>query len=311
MNENVKSDDKKLTDEQIKKLIELASNIKLDELKPRLLKKAKQKFVVPLRTSTKLNLKYLNSNMNGISKETFNLIKQAQDTIKNCHKLLTTNSVTDANILLRASFENLVMGMMIYFDQNVYDEFKNLNIDDTNRNYTKQQTLRNAFRKKLKTIDSELFGLSNTLTKKLLDDFYNKLCLYTHSTLIVNEMVEISKNGDQEVFVVLTKQNVYLVEIMINSCLRYLNNNHFKSRINELYLLIGLFVLVMDLDKNKLSKEYLEKYNEFLYLDINREYIKKNEKDVNNVKELLDEINKEILNNPPAMLMLLEEFTKC
>ena len=69
-------------------------------------------------------------------------------TIKNVHKLIKNKSLVDSNTLIRSAFENLIMGMMIYFDQNVYDEFKKLGLKEEERVFTKQQKLRNMFKAK-------------------------------------------------------------------------------------------------------------------------------------------------------------------
>ena len=96
----------------------------------------------------------------------------------------------DANTLLRSSFENLIMAMMINRDENVYNEFIELSINNQTRCNTKPQTLRNNFRRVLKELDCDIFNeISNTKLKSMLDELYDKLCLFTHSTLIVNAMV--------------------------------------------------------------------------------------------------------------------------
>ena len=64
--------------------------------------------------------------------------------------MIKCNCLVDSNTLLRSAFENLIMGMMIYLDSNVYEEFKKLGMNDEERVYTKQQKLRNLFKAKLK-----------------------------------------------------------------------------------------------------------------------------------------------------------------
>lgn len=106
-------------------------------------------------------------------------------TINNVHKLIKNSSLVDSNTLIRSAFENLIMAMMIYLDSNVYKEFRKLGLKDKERVYTKQQKLRNLFKSKLKIIDKDMFGcISNRQIQKMLDEYYDKLCLFTHSTLL-------------------------------------------------------------------------------------------------------------------------------
>ncbi len=124
-------------------------------------------------------------------------------TIKNVQKLIRNNSLVDSNTLIRYAFENLIMEIMIYLDSNVYEEFKKLGLKDEERIFTKQQKLRNLFKTKLKLINNDMFGdMSNRQIQKLLDEYYDKLCLFTHSTLVVNEMVEVTLNSDEDLFLI-------------------------------------------------------------------------------------------------------------
>lgn len=132
-----------------------------------------------MRIYNKKNLKEL-FNKSEIKKETVNLLEQSSLSLKNVHKLIRNKSIIDANAILRTSFENLIMGIMLSYDENVYNEFINLSIDDKTRKYTKPQYLRNRFRKILKDIDVEMFmEMSNKELKRMLDEFYDKLCLFT------------------------------------------------------------------------------------------------------------------------------------
>ena len=179
-------------EEKLYKLLEFLTKDRLTELKEIFRNLCKSKCIVPLRRSTSKNIKklYLMDDKN-LPKESCNLLNQSYMTIKNVQKLVKNNSLVDSNTLIRSAFENLIMGMMIYLDSNVYEEFKKLGLRDEDRVYTKQQKLRNLFKAKLRMIDKDMFGdMSNRQIQKLLDEYYDKLCLFTHSTLVVNEMVE-------------------------------------------------------------------------------------------------------------------------
>ena len=181
-----------LTDEQIMQLVYLLQKDKLVELKELARKKCKTKFIMVMRKYINKFFKDLENDKEFKRPETVNLLNQTRKTLKNVHKFIKNKEVVDANSLLRSAFENLIMGMMINESEDTYKEFINLSIDDTTRKLTKQQKLRNDFRKVLRKLDGDLFvEMSNKNLKDLLDEFYDKMCLFTHSTIVVNAMIEI------------------------------------------------------------------------------------------------------------------------
>ncbi len=296
-------------EENMKSLLEFTDKGKLNELKDKVKKKCRYKCIIPLRKNNRENLEKLYNNKNDkLPIESVNLLNQVYITIKNIHKLIKNKSLVDSNTLIRSAFENLVMGMMIYFDKDVYSEFKKLGLKEEERNYTKQQKLRNMFKSKLKIIDMEIFGdISNRKLQEMLDEYYEKLCLFTHSTLIVNEMVEVSLNSDEDFFLVISKQNVNFLEILLNCCLKYLSNDK-KNNIRYEYLFISWIIFFDDLDKQKYNKEYLNKYKTLLYEEINQEYLNKNNKKIDLLKSEAKELENLIKNNPNVIIELLENL---
>ena len=320
-------------DELIRKMLEYLTKDKIKELKKIVKEKTQSEFVIPLRNNNKEIIEELyNSTNKELPRESINLLNQAYMTIKNVHELIKNKCLVDSNVLLRSAFENIEMGMMIYFDQNVYDEFKKLGLKDSNdvyikllgieihskkitkerkkniREYTKIQRLTKNFGLKLKEINNEFFGdLSNTTTKNLLLEYYDKLCLFTHSTLVVNQMVEVVLNGDEDFFLVIAKQNVYFLEILLNLCLKHIIKENTISWKFE-YMFFSWLILINDIDKEKYTPEYLSKYKGLLYEDINREYLDKNNNDMKNIQELMKEIERAIWENPVGVIELLEMF---
>lgn len=155
-----------LGEEKFNEFVNLITKEQLDELKEIARIKSKINFVRVLRTH---NFKFINNlyHDKNIKKETINLLNQTNMSLKNVHKLIKNNSIVDANTILRSCFENLIMGMMIYYDENIYSEFINLSIDDTTRKFTKPQKLRNDFRKILRLVDKDFF---NDFSNKQLKD---------------------------------------------------------------------------------------------------------------------------------------------
>ena len=298
-------------EETMSKLIELFTEDKQEVLEETIKQKVKYRFIVPLRKSNTENINMLyKRNYAALPKESINLLNQTYLTIKNVHKLIHKKSLVDSNTLIRSAFENLIMGMMIYFDQNVYKEFKKLELKDDERDYTKQQKLRNMFKSKLKLIDKTLFeDINNRQLKEMLDEYYDKLCFFTHSTLIVNEMVEAKMNSDEDFFLVIAKQNVFFIEILLNCCLKYINKDE-RSNIKYDYLTISWMILINDIDKKKYTKDYLSKYNGLLYGDINKEYLNKSNNEIKLLYEEMQKLEKIIKDDPIIVIEILKNILK-
>lgn len=242
--------------------------------------------------------------------ETINLLNQTRKTLKNVHKFINRKEVVDANPLLRSAFENLIMGMMINESENTYKEFINLSIDDTTRQYTKPQKLRNDFRKVLRKLDGDLFiEMSNRNLKDMLDEFYDKMCLFTHSSIVVNAMIEIEKDDDLDIYVIALKQNTYFVEMLLYLCLKYLCN-YKKNPIDITYVVLGWYVLISDVPKEKVTPEKMEKLNKLLYADFNKEYLEKNKENVDFLTEEANKLQEDIQKNPTGFVELLTKLVK-
>lgn len=308
--EDVKKIQSELTDEQIRQLLYLLQKDKLVELKELTRKKCKTKFVNVMRRYINKFFKELDNDKQFKRPETINLLNQTRKTLKNVHKFINSKEVVDANSLLRSAFENLIMGMMINENENTYKEFINLSIDDKTRQYTKPQKLRNDFRKVLRKLDGDLFmKMSNRNLKDMLDEFYDKMCLFTHSTIVVNAMIEIEKDDDLDIYVIALKQNVYFVEMLLYLCLKYLCN-YKKDPIDSTYVVLGWYVLISDVSKEKVTPEKMERLNKLLYADFNREYLEKNKENVDFLTEEVKKLQEDIQKNPTGFVELLVLLVK-
>ena len=298
-----------LGEEKFNEFVNLITKGQLDELKEIARTKAKIKFVRVLR---KHNSKFINNlyHDKNIKKETINLLNQTNMSLKNVHKLIKNNSIVDANTILRSCFENLIMGMMIYYEENVYSEFINLSVDDTTRKFTKPQKLRNDFRKVLRLVDKDFFNdFSNKQLKDMLDEFYDKLCFFTHSTLIVNAMVELSKERHISLYVFALKQNAYFVELLLYLCLKYLNKSA-NEPIDINYIVLGWFVIMSDIKKEDITNERIGMIKELLYIDINIDYLDKNKDIVELTMAELKQLQNLINSDPLGVINILKELMK-
>ena len=299
-----------LTDEQIMQLVYLLQKDKLVELKELARKKCKTKFIMVMRKYINKFFKDLENDKEFKRPETVNLLNQTRKTLKNVHKFIKNKEVVDANSLLRSAFENLIMGMMINESEDTYKEFINLSIDDTTRKLTKPQKLRNDFRKVLRKLDGDLFvEMSNKNLKDLLDEFYDKMCLFTHSTIVVNAMIEIEKDDDLDIYVIALKQNAYFVEMLLYLCLKYLCN-YDKDPIDITYVVLGWYVLISDVPKEKVTPEKMEKLNKLLYADFNKEYLEKNKENIDFLTEEAKKLQEDIQKNPTGFVELLTTLVK-
>ena len=299
-----------LTDEQIMQLVYLLQKDKLVELKELARKKCKTKFIMVMRKYINKFFKDLENDKEFKRPETVNLLNQTRKPLKNVHKFIKNKEVVDANSLLRSAFENLIMGMMINESEDTYKEFINLSIDDTTRKLTKPQKLRNDFRKVLRKLDGDLFvEMSNKNLKDLLDEFYDKMCLFTHSTIVVNAMIEIEKDDDLDIYVIALKQNAYFVEMLLYLCLKYLCN-YDKDPIDITYVVLGWYVLISDVPKEKVTPEKMEKLNKLLYADFNKEYLEKNKENIDFLTEEAKKLQEDIQKNPTGFVELLTSLVK-
>ncbi len=299
-----------LNDEQIMELVYLLQKDKLDELKELARKKSKTKFVYVMRRYINKFFNELKNNKDFKTTETINLLNQTRKTLKNVHKFIKNKEVVDANSLLRCAFENLIMGMMIHENEETYKEFINLSIDDKTRKHTKPQKLRNDFRKVLRKLDEDLFvEMSNRNLKIVLDDFYDKMCLFTHSTLVVNAMIEIEKEDVLDIFIITLKQNTYFVEILLYLCLKYLCN-YKKDPIDATYVILGWYVLIDDVPIENFTPQKIEKLNKVLYEEFNKEYLEKNKKNIELLIKESKKLQEEIKNNPSGFVELLTPLVK-
>lgn len=308
--EDIKKIQSELTDEQFKQLLYYCSKDKLLELKELARNKCKSKFVFLMRRYINKFLKELEDNEQFERKETINLLKQTSKTIKNAHKLINNKNIVDATVLLRSAFENLIMGMMIYENEDTYKEFIDLSINDITRRFTKPQKLRNDFRKVLRKIDNDLFiEMSNKNIKDMLDELYDKMCLFTHSTILVNAMIEIEKENDLDLYIVNLKWNTYFIEFLLYLCLKYLCD-YKKDPIDITYIVIGWFVILSDIPKEQTTPEKIDKLNKLLYADYNKEYIDNNKYKVDYLMNEAKKLQEDIQQNPLNFIELLEKIIK-
>jgi len=252
--------------------------------------------IKPLKRYIKKYLKLLEINCR-ISIETTNLLKQASNTLQSVDRLLKSGEIVDSATLMRSSMEKIMMAMMIYFDKdNTYEEFKNLKLCGRTDNTRPTRVLEN-FKLKIKEINPFVFNeFEDEDLSVLLDEMYEKLCLYTHSSIVVSMMIEVDKNNDEDLFIAFFYQMVDFLELLLYCCLKYLCKDK-KDHVDIICLTLGWMLNFARINKDKLNPEYLNKYKEYLYWDINSHFNDKYKDIMEKVKNNSIELNKDINNN--------------
>lgn len=256
----------------------------------------KTNFVKPMRRYIKKYLKNL-SVTEDVSIETINLLHQANNTINNVYKLLRKNDIVDSATLMRSCMEKIMMAMMIYFDPtDTFEEFKDLEKCGRSKN-TRPTAILDNFKSKLKEINPVLFEeFEDDELQSLLEETYEKLCLYTHSSIVVSMMIEVNKNNDEDLFALYFYQIAYFLEILIYSSLKYLTNDN-KDHIDAFCIFMGFTLLCSRVDKNKLTEDYTNKYKDYLHWEINEHFTDKYKDEVEKLKNDWSNLQQEINEN--------------
>lgn len=278
-------------------------NEKLIELLKQLVKK---EAIEPLKRYNKKYLKKLNNNDN-IPIETVNLFKQSIQTINNTKKLLKFQYIVDAATLIRSAMEKIAMGMMIYFDSETYNEFKDLTRCGKGE-LTRPTKLLDNFKSRLNEINISIFeDFTDEEISMLFDEIYEKLCFYTHSSIVVSLMIEVDKNNDNDIFTAYFYLMVYFLELLLYYCIKHLNNDK-EEHIDLMCLMLGSSLLFVKLDKNKMTEEYLEKYYKYLYLDVNKKYTNKYTDIINMIQGKLTDLQIEDENTTKRITEYFDEL---
>lgn len=256
----------------------------------------KTNFVKPMRRYIKKYLKNL-SVTEDVSIEIINLLQQANNTINNVYKLLRKKDLVDSATLMRSCMEKIMMAMMIFFDPTeTFEEFKNLEKCGKSKN-TRPTAILNNFKSKLKEINPVLFEeFEDDELQSLLEETYEKLCLYTHSSIVVSMMIEVNKNNDEDLFALYFYLIAYFLEILIYSSLIYLTNDN-KDHIDAFCIFMGFTLLCSRVDENKLTEDYTNKYKDYLHWEINEHFTDKYKDEVEKLKNDWSNLQQEINEN--------------
>ena len=270
-----------------------------------------ERLLKPLETNCKKNIKKLDK-FNIKHTESIGLLIQAFNTIKNSEKNLKQFNFVDANSLLRASLEYIVMAYMIDTDENVYNEFLILSNNDIKieRKYTVINTLIQEFAKKLNKISPIMFNeTTNKERKKLVIDLYDLLCKYTHASIVVSIFWKIYDEKEKEVLKLLLSYNLYLVKFILLECLRYFTNDN-KAYIDEETIEFCILLSLIKLGKLvQVNNINFDKFKKCLYYDtVNSKFYIFFEKEMEKMKKYISDNISELNLNKENIMRLFEDF---
>lgn len=274
-------------------------------------KTIKQKFIDKLNRNCQKSFKKLEKS-NGKHRETLGLLLQASNTIKNANMNLKKYNFVDANSLLRAALEYIIMATMIELDDEVFNEFVVLSNNDIQltRKHTIINTLLHKFAKHLKEISPTLFyDTTNKEREKLIIDLYDLLCKYSHASVVVSIFEDIKSNKEKEILKLLMSYNLYLIKIILLDCLRYLNNDK-NNFIDE--ETIGFCIFLNIIKISKIVKENhidFKKFAKLLYYEtVNNEFYKYTMNEIEKMQKEISDIMPEITKNIDIIDQRLSEF---
>lgn len=274
-------------------------------------KTIKEKFINKLNRNCKKSLKNLEKS-NIKHRETLGLLLQSSNTIKNADMNLKKYNFVDANSLLRAALEYMIMAIMIEFDDEVFNEFVVLSNNDIQltRKYTIINTILHKFAKRLKKISPTLFyDTTNKEREKLITDLYDLLCKYTHASIVVSIFKEIKNDKEKEVLRLFMDYNLYFIKLMLLDCMRYLNKDK-RNYIDEETIGFCIFlniIKILNIIQN--DKMNFEKFINLLYYDsVNNEFYKYIIEGIEKIKEENNEDIIKITNNIDIVCKVLNDF---
>lgn len=262
------------------------------------LKVYKEKFIEKFDSNFEIIFSILERTDN-IILETKSLFSQAYHSLEIAQGLLEDGNIIESMGIVRSAFENIMMSVLINESEDIYKEFKKVCLPEQERKFTKIRYLRNMFNRKLKNDIIEIFPfMSGKEAEKLLNELYDKLCLYTHSTLVVSLFAEVKKNDDDKIVIPLIEFNIILIKFLLLKSIESVVDYNTEKIDFRYHLVNFLFQFPEKFKEDKYTCDYFSQYNILLYPKINESDFA-NEKNYKKLFEILNELKdlKEICNN--------------
>ena len=273
----------------------------------RIVNAIKRKVIKPIKEGNKENIKKIKNNQMINHQETTGLLLQAYETLNNAETNLNNYKIVDSCVLMRSAFEYITMGMVIQFDEDTFDEFKKLGLEE--RNKTRIIKILDLLKKHMNEISSNFYSeISQKNKGELLQEMYNKLCNFTHSSLIVSTIVEIADDNEKEILRLSLLQSLYFLESLLFFSLKYFtgDDKHYIEWEN-----VWLSSLLTNAKVGHIARinniDFL-RYDDFLYYKENEDYLNKNKKSKEKTRMQYNEISEYIKGNTEDFTMILKRF---
>lgn len=261
--------------------------------------------------------KYLEQtkDIKNVPEESIIFLHSANNSINNSIKLINNDEYVDSLCLLRSSFEAIMFSLAIFFDKKTYEVYKHYNsdiyrkvlmdkykkqkqkdpkfqipdFDKKKKDLLKPAIMRNIVAKHYKEIFEELFYdcKDDKEVGQELKEFYKYLCNFTHPSIVKTYTFKIQKDSDNLNSIrIIFKLNINYCKMFLLLALNYFTLKDDMSDIYTLYAVVfsSDISLITDVDS---LKSLLKKYDEYLYLNITRNYLKNNNQ---KIKEIQNEI---------------------
>ena len=267
----------------------------------------KRKVIKPIKDGNKENIKKIKNNKMINHQETAGLLLQAYETLNNAEINLNSYRIVDSCVLMRSAFEYITMGMVIQFDEDTFNEFKKLGLEE--RDKTRIIKILDLLKKHMNEISNNFYSeISQKDKKELLKDMYDKLCNFTHSSLIVSTIVEINNNNEKEILRLSLLQSLYFLESLLFFSLKYftVDGRHYIEWENV--WMSSLLTTVKVGHIARINNIDFSKYDDFLYYKENTEYLNKNKKSKEKRKMQYNEISDFVQNNTKDFTEIYNRF---
>ena len=229
------------------------------------------------------------------------LFEDCINTYKNAYKIVLNDDILDGLVLIRNSFELMMMLFGIRLDNNVKEEYLRANSyeryierkkeNNKEKDFLSQSYLRNILIKKYSNIETEYTLIYNTFSQYAHPTFYRNILRFYNK-----EKIDVTI--------------IFLNIIMILPCLFIEILYNEKILDEENYEDVGLFKYIIEriswiyfinyADLNRLSEA-----NRYLYMNINEDYYKKG---INNMKEQFTDMENCLNKNSENISDLLKKL---
>lgn len=267
----------------------------------------------------KYKILVLNDSKNNIHKECKIFLELACNSLQNSLNLLENNDFVDALALLRCSYESILFSIGLYFDEKLYmvykhhdnniyqqalkekyrklreknPKFKEPKKKDKNQNYLKPKNIRKIVSNNYKIVFRTFFNYCKNSKDvyEELSKFYQYLCDFTHPTTCKIYVYKIQNEKEcLRNINIIFKVNIYYCKILLLLSMNFFSKQDNIDKFIDLYG-INILLLIAQVDDVSNLKQILKKYEEYLYIDIIKSYLKPNQAKINELQKEIKQIN--------------------